>query len=101
MKLRMDGAPTVLADTRIPSRTERLPPRPLSWKSLADGHYDCAGGDQQAAHDCGGVYFFAQHQDGEHHHQRHAQLVEWRYARGWAQLQRAEIAQPREAGCQA
>ena len=49
----------------------------------------------------GGGELFAQQQPGEDDDQRDAELVERRDARGRAQLQGAEVAEPREAGGQA
>ena len=73
-----------------------------SWRcGLAEDDDDSAGGDEQAAYQgCGGERF-AEQQPGEEHDEGHAELVERRNTRGRAQLQGAEVAEPRQAGGQA
>src|SRR5271157_5673425 len=60
-----------------------------------------SGGDEQAADEDRSGELFAQQQPGEEDDQGYAELIQRSHARGWAQLQGAEVAEPGQAGGQA
>jgi len=67
---------------------------------LAEGDYNSSGDDEHTAESLAPGEALSQEQRGEDDYEGYAEFIDRRDARGRAELQRPEIAQPGEARCE-